>query len=115
MTYPAFAMSATKGQESSPGENSGAVGGGSGAVEPTGSCDASRRAARSLLETYLPLAGAASGGAGWGCGVGRGGAGGYGVGPHRGRFGGGGETEGRPVATQLEAGVPSASSSEAAP
>jgi hypothetical protein len=115
MTYPAFAMSARKGQESSPGENSGAVGGASGSVEPTGACDADRRAARSLLETYLPLTEAASGGAGWDCGVGRGGGGGYGLGPHRGRFVGGGGTDGRPVSTQLEAGVPSASSSEAAP
>jgi hypothetical protein len=73
------------------------------------------RRARSLLETYLPLTGAASGGAGWGCRVGRGGGGGYGVGPHRGRFGGGGETAGRSASTRLEAGVPLASSSEAAP
>lgn len=97
--------------------NSGAAGGGSCAAEPTGDWDAARRA-RSLLETYLLPA---SGGGAWGGagrGAGRGGGGGYpgyGGDSHRGRFGGGGATEGRAVAGQLGAGVASASSSEAAP
>lgn len=82
-------------------------------AEPTGTGDAARRA-RSLLETYLPLAGALSGGAA--CrGAERGRGGRYGVGSHRGRFGGGGASEGRILVAKLGAGVPSASSSEVAP
>lgn len=84
---------AIMGQRSSPGEpNWAAADGGSGDEESTGELDAAIRA-RSLLETYLPLAvlaggGAARGLAGWGMGYG-GGGGRYGGGSHRGRFGGG--------------------------
>jgi hypothetical protein len=100
-------LPATKGQESSPGENSG--------VRPRKRCRGGRRG----QEGALPLGDvpSADGGGGgqrrrW---LGRGGGGGYGEGPHRGRFGSGGGTEGKPVSTQLQAGVPSASSSEAVP
>ena len=96
---------------------SAAVCGGRSDAASTGARDAARRA-RSLLETYLPLAEDVGGGAALACRAGCGkdeGGGRYGWYSHRGRFTGGGAKDVSAVATGGEEGGSSSSSSEVAP